>query len=436
MSLRYRPEFLQTLSNTSSTNSIFYAAEGDHQYAYFAPPNRTSGLEYRASTIASETVCIPQSQACQLNYSLVQVSPNGTIVPQGSSNTSKPVVTYNCSKSVMGDFFLPSTPGIFSIDGGTNGQAVYFYFSSDDGFTPEVQDPSNDHGAQFYWGLFASIPATNFSDPEYVSEHDIAGTSGIILGCRTSIFNFTYSLINGSISDIETTIQPKNYSFTFTVPIEQQVISLSIQNLINGLTTGLSSSLFAASFASQMNTLMLATLAGIISPRQNLLEQSVTTKLVSKVPKAPYFTLISLIGVYILFGILVAVFALCSSPSMSGIAQNKLTVFGLASFAFETQSANRKITADVKDLYAEHEGLEETRRVGIRKAADGGWDLAITLPTNDTQIPLSDMSSVYQSNTSSENPLLAATYAPVDHVSHTHSEYQSRDPLLSADDEN
>jgi len=79
--------------------------------------------------------------------------------------------------------------------------------------------------------------------------------------------------------------------------------------------------------------------------------------LVSRVPKAPLFTLIGLNLLYALLGILLMLYTLCfAKPSENRDVQARLTLSGLASFCFEDEGRARAPVEKVERLFEERAG--------------------------------------------------------------------------------
>jgi hypothetical protein len=117
----------------------------------------------------------------------------------------------------------------------------------------------------------------------------------------------------------------------------------------------------------------IALSAGVMSPHQNLLEQTHISMLVARVPKAPFFTLILLNLIYAMAGIVLAFFALCSKPKSAREVQARLSLASLVAACFESRERNEMPSEKVEELFAERNGRSPSQKVGVVVTERGGW---------------------------------------------------------------
>lgn len=128
----------------------------------------------------------------------------------------------------------------------------------------------------------------------------------------------------------------------------------------------------ADSWARAYSRTAAALAAGIVSPRADLAEQIRSTKLVSRVPKAPLYTLVALNSLYAILGVTLAWFAIRSNPHETNELREKLSTAGLVALCFEGRRAERRVRKK-KEMFRECEksgeasglvGIEESIREG------------------------------------------------------------------------
>lgn len=116
-------------------------------------------------------------------------------------------------------------------------------------------------------------------------------------------------------------------------------------------------------------------LAGQSSPRPAQQVQSRRIKVVSRVPKAPVWILVSANVIFLLLGLVLAAFAISATIQSPIVAQVqlRLSIMGLSAHLFEQSYAGRKVKDD-EELFEERHGEKDrmVKRVAIEETATGG----------------------------------------------------------------
>ena len=73
------------------------------------------------------------------------------------------------------------------------------------------------------------------------------------------------------------------------------------------------------------------------------LNETRETRLVSRVPKVPFYFLVALNLVYVILGIVLASVALLSKPSDSNDVRERMSIVELVAFAFEGERARKAV---------------------------------------------------------------------------------------------
>jgi hypothetical protein len=318
----------ETVNNASSLHQLVTVNYDGSTYVLLGDVTVPIDIDYSASTIALTTSCIPISTACNLT---------------GVSGVSAP---YFCSEAFYGDLYPDyGAPDTF---GDSTWRLSLF---EDAGLTVPVNvtiptNPTYLGIASYVLGNAApsdGLPNNGSShlplwnDPEIVHPCCNDGNA-FILRCKPTTYDVSYTWFNGSFGTF-IAISPSNLSLAGIINGPQQ------DNYTFGSTQYVNGAILAAfSNTSQeladrlalvysQTTLGLA--SGVLSPRENLLEQARNPLLVSRVPKAPLFTLVSLNLLYGFGGIVLASIALYENgkPGVTEMKRN-LSIWGILEYSF------------------------------------------------------------------------------------------------------
>jgi hypothetical protein len=169
------------------------------------------------------------------------------------------------------------------------------------------------------------------------------------------VYDLTYSWVNGSFSG-DWRQSNGSISQILAAPFHYGLACSNLNNLAITSSFTDTADEMAEKWSTGFSQIAMPLAAGIVSPRQNLQEQSRTSMLVSRVPKAPLFTLIGLNLLYALLGILLMLYTLCfAKPSETRDVQARLTLSGLA-FCFEDEGRARAPVEKVERLFEERAG--------------------------------------------------------------------------------
>ncbi|CAD0089684.1 unnamed protein product [Aureobasidium mustum] len=314
---------LQILNNVSSLATVSTIISGQ-EYAYLAvpPSEKLADEDWRAESFALQTQCRLASEECNMEAT------HGTNTPFKSFFTD----------SIMSD------------------NSTYL----------GVENP-------FYFGMAALVNPSigNYRVPDTVVP--VHGGTAFVLLCNTTVLDVTYDSINGTISNFSGVL-----SNVSTANIWQSVMSstsvgdYNLKQAASLAAMGDSSQKFADDMALAFSKTALAVGAQAVEKRPPLAVQLRFSFLVARVPAAPLYTLIGANMLVVFAGVMLTIIALVTSKGKVKEVQSRLSIVGLVADRFEGKTA-RLAAKDLDELFRESKG-QETSRVGIDSAAEGGFE--------------------------------------------------------------
>jgi hypothetical protein len=343
-------EAYKTLNNVSTSNQVFtgYDSTGGI-YAFLGDPqSQKSDVDFVASTVAVNTQCKAISQACNL-------SAIDTPVP------------YKCSDNFVGDLSV-KTSGTNAPNAGTTFRMNFF---NDSGLQHPTDSDGWPHGTNPVYiamatyvndvsiglsqngttEIFAPAVSASPSHSDIVLG-DLGGLAFILL-CNATVYDATYSWVNGSFSKF-TKLSVANDSLASIVNGPQQRnATFGASYFVSGAIVSIFSPT-AQDLADKMALIYSQTAlgisAGVFMSSGNSEEQTRQPLLVAKVPFGPLYTLIGLDLLYSVIGVLLALTAMCKMK-VKGV-NSLFTVWGIIAQAFE-RVPERVTVHKVEDLFQE-----------------------------------------------------------------------------------
>ena len=120
-----------------------------------------------------------------------------------------------------------------------------------------------------------------------------------------------------------------------------------------------------------MSQRFVATLSGQLSDRPSPKVQRRKTILITQMPRAALWTLVSLNLLFALFGIVLAGIALVVLTVDVQQTQMKLSIAGLTAVVFEKRNSELRVKRET-DLFQEHDKDPVLRRIGVVRTDTGG----------------------------------------------------------------
>jgi hypothetical protein len=416
---------------TSVSNYTDLAAGSDTtQYHYLSNPNMARDpyiIDYKAATFAVTTQCFPITQKCLPGSEW----PTAMIDSMGNNN-------FSCTPAFTANFTFDG--GAQTIDAdepdGENASGVTPFvgmaFASDaqlserigaiDGTgesnrSVEYLRPANPlHFAAWAIGYpsyglpqggskwAVQNPLLNDSQI-YRSD---SGTTEWILNCSTTVYQVTYTWVNGTVRHFNKTLASPEMGALISAPfaisnLRERYIALTGVAAAAGASDNATD--LANLFADRFSQAALALSAGVTKPQINIIAQY-RNNFVSyaRVPKAPFFILLALKAIYVLAVIALAIGAYCfTHPAETEIVKTQLSTRGLAAAHFDTPDilqskvvsqlserlqptvSKETDSSEVDDDPAKG-GLRRAatflgdipdKRIGVVAQADGAWRFAV-----------------------------------------------------------
>jgi hypothetical protein len=398
-------EVYNILSNTSTTTQVNSVVAGNKTFHYLANTNTLANLDYSASTIGVSSQCRFANDDCLLDVNSFNFNCSGGFAGRlptqngvGSSDTEE---TTNAAVNMVGDDVTAAA-----------------YWETSASTTPASTD-------NIYHTLYigATLGTQTNVPPVGVILSESLESQAFILQCQASLFNFTYAVVNGTLQTFNaTTLYNPSISalsndmlyFNLLRPIRSGFIETPLidgvskvfynnpnssasvsSNSVNTVTSAEGSTLNASTadiasttanlFSPQYNIGLLSSFAAGLNSTPNLAEQTRTTKLVARVPLAPFYSLVASMALFAAFAIVITLLAVCSHPVDNRDIQAQLGLTGLVLNSFETPRSEVLEDLDgmgakkddgvkikeIDDLFNERHGPWH-RRVGLRRNSDGG----------------------------------------------------------------
>ncbi|KAI4133641.1 MAG: hypothetical protein LQ338_000153, partial [Usnochroma carphineum] len=206
-----------------------------------------------------------------------------------------------------------------------------------------------------------------------------------ILSCTTTLSDVSYSWMNGSVTTNNWTPMNETASFAFVSAMD------STDSEYARLQLGIETSFTAASktediasgWASAYDQTFLSVVYGILTQRPPISIIQSSTTLMTRIPRAPFITLIVLDLIYATIGTCLMIAALIAIRSGRSVrdAQARLSTLAVVAESFESPAWGDD-AKNVDMLFAERRG-EPTRRIALVRRAGGGRKFKqIVVPKN------------------------------------------------------
>lgn len=373
---------LEMLSNVSQTSMVQQIIDTDgKEFAFLGIPSseRNEKVDYTATTFGLQSQCQAITSDCITH-----------------DNITGPGAKYRCGATAM-EGFIASTKVDTMIQ-------TYFTNSSLADNTTRIASLPN----PYYFGTVMSVnqnlgsPGRLKADPNVQS--GMHGATIIVFLCNTTVFDWKYTSINGSIAYFSGT--RSNASTTniamgthgYTQIGDPYILSRTSLDVWQSHTA----QEVADKFASTYSQAALAAFGSAVTPSPATEAQSRSSTLVAKVPKAPLICLLLANLLLVFFGVVLASIAFLTLDNEVGDVQARLSINSLVAAQFEAGSGEY-IVEKVDDMFQELKG-EDGPHVGVRRTAFGSWKLF----SYQSGYP----SHCFISRASAEDPLLHKVKVP------------------------
>lgn len=340
--LKSSSEGFKIANNVSTTNVVNqFLASPSQMILYLADAAAiSSGLDYKANTFAASAQCESITYACVQN----------TDIEAGNSD-------YNCTSALVGDFNEPdNNPDDAQIFYNPSGARLFTNASLTKTTRFSFQNP-------VYFAAWATRVQIDsnalFRDKGIVASSNIPDVYNWILNCSTTFYEATYTWVNGSVTSLNTTLVNNTMGGILSAPLSDQHANDLMQVATNLASVSNSSAEISTITANYVAHIALSLSIGAIDSRANLLEQSRSTLLLTRVPTVPFYLLIAFKLIYVLGVVLFAIAAIIlTHPSESAGIKARLTIDGLMTTIYNKDKLKTSPTASSEDQ-AEPQELED-----------------------------------------------------------------------------
>lgn len=396
----------QILVNSSSSpvsHRILTSAQNGTRFSYLAPSNLQQNLDYVTSTVAVSSSCQSIGQKC--NLAATQGTETGSIAASGGMIFASSV-TFNCSANfyanitALAEYEVASGPETYQYQY-SRGCPNYYagcvdFFTNDlfngsiahrSGSNPLLSSSTGHYANPFYAGIIgnAVIKSKSYEwlkNPPQVVDLTDTGEYWFVLGCETTAYNLTYSWVNNTIVSSNLTLASDDVADIIrTMVVSSSVYPELAYSARLAVAQSTSIDQIVSNYAPSLEKMMLAFSANMWTPMSNIEEQSRQNMLVSRVPKAPLFTLVTLCLLFVLLGAVTAVIAMAghTRSRQTREVQARLNVFGVIASRFESTDRTEAPVRQLEDVFEEREGRSRSTRVGLAKSGQGGYTYTSSL---------------------------------------------------------
>ena len=359
LDLNHRLEVYQVLSNQSAVNRVVQTDITGERLSYLAPSNPAEGLDFRTTTLASQSNCsLVTSNCAAVSSDPEELTGDGFNCTAGfNANLTNTVnVTVNNDETVYG--FLVN---------GNGSDGLY------DNFTT-YSIASNPFSSLFQVTLNSPAPDTEAFAGGQIVVNTTSGQVYYFLTCSTTLMNFTYTMTNGTLTDGQAT--PLNNTVLIYNIMQPnilgdcgaQLISSSLISLLQSTTKAVTET-----FADAYDATFLAPILSASDTVLNLAEQQRIPLLVTRVQKSALFAFVASLVACFLLGVSMTVLAVRSMNKNSMEVQTRLSLLGLVSSRFESPSVSDARVRQATELFEENKtGARTASRIGIFRNGEGG----------------------------------------------------------------
>ncbi|KAL8917450.1 MAG: hypothetical protein Q9208_007944 [Pyrenodesmia sp. 3 TL-2023] len=237
---------------------------------------------------------------------------------------------------------------------------------------------TNRYANPFFAGVFGILRNTHgrpvsTDDPEILS----VPTDGhfFVLGCEITVYDFTYVWLNNFIIHGSLTLASDDAAILVRSVLtgeDDSAYSQFAYNVKVATVNSNTSKQVALSYTVNLERTLLAFASPLLVSTPTEQEHTRESLLVTRVPKVPLYTMVSLCLLFVLLGIAVTTMALINYTMPARTVQARLNVFGVITSRFGDPERNGAPVSALGDVFQEHIAHLESTRVGIERTGLGG----------------------------------------------------------------
>ncbi|KAJ4859704.1 hypothetical protein T069G_04692 [Trichoderma breve] len=328
-------EAFKVLHNASAINEVnYFPTDQPQAFLYLGDAASSSNVDFKASTFAVSTQCQP------ITYDCTHMHPNDS--------------KFNCTPALTGDFNTLSTPvGVKLFSNSSLTENLPFTYQNPVYFAT--------------WAVKEQIDSTSFVDDPGVAYHsDTVETLSWILNCSSTVYEATYTWVNGTVTSFNTTLANSTLGGIMSGPFGSDRVNAALQCAANFASAGNSSADIAETTSAFMSHAVLSLSVGAISSRRNIMEQSRSRVLLTRVPIIPFYFLITLKALYVCGIIsLAAIIMIWSHPKEVAELRSQFTIDGLVGTIFRADKIHMPLSENSEEM---GNGLQKSEESEIKVA--------------------------------------------------------------------
>ena len=346
-------EVYDILNDQSLNNKVLNITVHGKRLSYLAPSAPVPTLDFKATTIASQSECQSARQRCHANSSSYHCS--------SLFNTTTADKGWYLSKSSGNIISL----GIFP----DSNLTVAAYTSLPNSFHTIAQ-------ISIYAG---NNPGPGIDAIEIIQNGSVSGHE-FFIHCTTTFFNLTYTSINNTVYDPRTApIVDQNLIYSLAEINVQGRSGYVDGQILGGALTAFhqnTSALANEAFASQYDATFLAAAASVSENVLNVAEQKRSMILAARVHKLALLALVLTLLASALLGVLVTLLAVSQSLPPSPIQEDQVQILQSDDSGLQPPS--------IEGVFEEFVDAKRTDRLGVFRTKQGTWESVCWTPESKT----------------------------------------------------
>ncbi|QYS99804.1 hypothetical protein H0G86_006920 [Trichoderma simmonsii] len=246
---------------------------------------------------------------------------------------------FNCTPALTGDFNTLSSPvGVKLFSNSSLTRNLPFTYQNPLYFAT--------------WAVKEQVDSKSFSNDPGVAYHsDTVKTLSWILNCSSTVYEATYTWVNGTVTSFNTTLANSTLGGIMSGPFGNDRVNAALQCSANFASAGNSSAEIAEITAAFMSRAVLSLSVGAISSRKNIIEQSRSRILLTRVPVVPFYLLITLKALYVCgIIILAAAIIIWSHPKEIAGLRSHFTIDGLVDTIFREDKIHIPLSENLEEM--------------------------------------------------------------------------------------
>ncbi|KAL8866507.1 MAG: hypothetical protein Q9174_006264, partial [Haloplaca sp. 1 TL-2023] len=376
-------------ANKSAANTVLSTPEG----WMIVPVDLPTDIDFDATTFGSQTECRTVTDLCSLTRTRINDLPVDSL----RSPALLGAASYDCRQARAGLDLTGNFSELHDPDSPADHGFTIVEYS--DSTMSKSMSPGNEsrslRGPTLWYATLLQVPSTFATNSEHLLNETIIKDSGggngnvsiaasgglvgpnssggnlvsSILACATTLADVEYSMVNGSVR--VSSWEPMNSTASYAFPtILRDIDAAGDADLQQGAQDSISHASkpedIATAWASTYDQTILTQGIGMLVGRPPLRVTKTISTQVTRIPRAPFITLILLDLLYSTIGTCLMIIALVAVNKGRGVAdvQARLSTLGVVAESFEDPAWNEG-AKDIDMLFAERRGVP-TKKIALK----------------------------------------------------------------------